>query len=241
MRSNEKYKHILDTKPIINVDRSIFEGPRDEKVDVKKAKSRIYYDMFLNTQFKIPTAVVKWEAELNVSYNYFKESITLTKLCTKDSYLKAFQFKLQNKILNCRKNLYKWQIADSPTCVLCNADACDSDIHALVECEWFKTNLNALIREMSPNFDWLKNINPIDMIFGVKEYAKNTILLIIKKDLFNNRNNPQLFSAERIKRNIYIHISCERKYLQKSKFDEKWKEFEPLVVQSKHYVDNFIN
>ena len=42
-------------------------------------------------------------------------------LITKEPALQTFQYKVINRIINCRYNLYKWKITDSPLCTYCSA------------------------------------------------------------------------------------------------------------------------
>ena len=72
---------------------------------------------------------------------------------TNEPYFQSFQYKIINRTINCKYNLFKWQLADSPKCGYCNGNNIDTLDHHLFYCEvanlfwkslecWIKNNLN---------------------------------------------------------------------------------------------------
>ena len=51
----------------------------------------------------------------------WKKVYVLPRIVTIDSFLHSFQYKILNNILYLNKRLYKFNIVDSPLCLLCGA------------------------------------------------------------------------------------------------------------------------
>ena len=167
--------------------------------EIKKVTSKKAYLELIRHVVKAPTAVETW---LNLFP--FLEQIewnsvfTLVYKITKEPYLQSFQYKILNRTLNCRYNLYKWKISSSPTCIYCTEN--DTIEDHLYHCN---VTIN-FWREVST---WLYKINLIKLSFtvcevifglceashtdGCIEFVFNYIILLGKWYINKSRSNNQ--------------------------------------------------
>ena len=167
-------------KPKIKINSSIFETIDQNKIDVRKSKSRIYYETLLTLKFEPPVALVRWREETTLNDQVFFNSFVYTKSCTKNTHLIVFNYKVINRIINTNSNLYKWKIKNEPFCNHCSENKIDDVMHSLVDCNWTYNKLKIILDELDPYRKWSKNLNWKTWLFGVAENALNLILLIIK-------------------------------------------------------------
>ena len=68
-----------ETKPSINFDSAIFDTYVGAKVDVSKSKSRLFYDLFIKSDFEPPSSTAKWVDILQKDVNKIFDSYVLAK------------------------------------------------------------------------------------------------------------------------------------------------------------------
>ena len=114
----------LDDGPYLTVNR----------VSKPLTSQHIYWEL-INPQSKPPSSLDIW-----VDLFPFLDKLdwsnifTLVNRITCEPYLQTFQYKVLNRTLNCRYNLYKWKISQSPFCRHCNGTHVDTIEHHLFWC-----------------------------------------------------------------------------------------------------------
>ena len=118
---------------------------------------------------------------------------TLPYKITKEPFLQSLQYKILNRILNCKERLFKWKITESNICNYC--DNIDTLEHHLIHCntsrriwdglnQWIRNNLLIIypLRECEILLG-IPNINSIDL------QIMNYLILFTKG--FINRKKTQ--------------------------------------------------
>ena len=75
-----------------------------------------------------------------------------------EPFFQSFQYKILNRIVNCRENLFKWNIVDDPNCKSCFL--IDTLEHHLFYC-------NVSLNFWEKTSDWIKSILGIKFNFTV--------------------------------------------------------------------------
>ena len=136
----------LSIKPTLNIQSTNFRLSSGKIIDINKAKSKDFYNEYIEFNLEPASALRKWRIEYSLDEDIFYQSLPLAKQCTKEPKLLAFQFKLIHNIVNCRSNLRKWNISDSDTCEFCSHGVPDDIIHALCQCEYSTKFLTDIFR-----------------------------------------------------------------------------------------------
>ena len=76
------------------------------KINIKKAKSRIYYDIFIEYDFEHSTYMNKFCTVLTIDYDVYLESFPTARKHVKETKLQVFQYKLLNNIIATNQNLF---------------------------------------------------------------------------------------------------------------------------------------
>ena len=109
-----------------------------------------------------------------------------------EPFYQSFQYKILNRILNCRENLFKWKVTSDPNCTSCTA--VDTIEHHLYYC-------NVSVKFWKQLSEWLKSILDIKFNFTVCEVpfgfwpSDNVIfeainyLMLIGKWFLNNKKS----------------------------------------------------
>ena len=100
-----------------------------------KLTSQLLYWELINLKSKGHSSLDTWVHLFPFLENIeWKIIFTLSNRVTCESYLQTFQYKVLNRTLNCRYNLYNWKISESPVCTYCNAKQIDTIEHHLILC-----------------------------------------------------------------------------------------------------------
>ena len=129
----------------------------------EQTASRLYY------QKKFSNSNLDW-----------KNIYLLVRIVTKDSTLRAFQFKLLNNVLYLNKMLFKFGKSGSPLFSFCNLKN-ETPFHLFFECSHTNSSWNQL-RHFLSNSLIIPLITPESAIFGFINQKEN--LLIINRLLF---------------------------------------------------------
>ena len=104
----------------VGIDNSNTIQIKGKSSNLVKVNSKSVYWELLSSKTKLPTSIELWidlfpfmEA---APWNIIFKSIHNTLL---PPYMQTFQYKIVNRILNCRYNLYKWKLKDTPFCIYC--------------------------------------------------------------------------------------------------------------------------
>ena len=100
-----------------------------------------------------------------------------------------FQYKVLNRILNCKDKLFTWKISEDNKCIYCNAiDTIEHHLFTCAECIFFWDQVSNWIKN---NLDTTFNFTICEIIFGIPinhNPAINAInfLILLGKWYINN-------------------------------------------------------
>ena len=131
---------------------------KGELVDLTSTTSKLLYKEFCSHKATPPTAQAKLEDKHpNCSFNW-KKIYSLAFSVTLDTKLRAFQYKLLNRIVFTNDKLFRFNIVESPLCTFCTVDE-ESLEHLLFFCEvtelFWKEILSWLARCSDEAIDFL--------------------------------------------------------------------------------------
>ena len=107
----------------------------------------------------------------------------------KEPYFQSFQYKVLNRIINCKDKLYTWRITDNNNCVYCND--IDTQEHHFFYCNE-STNFWKLVSKWTKeNLDTSFNLTICEIMFGIPIDYNQTIkainfMIILGKWFINN-------------------------------------------------------
>ena len=228
-------------KPAIDFQNTEHKLNSGRIVNIKNAKSKDFYDEFLEEKLEAPKSIQNWLLKYNLSEERFYESLPLAKKCTKEPKLLAIQFKITHNIINSKSNLYRWKLVENDRCEFCTADEQDDILHVFCECEHTKRILTETFDLIDPSNRFSSRMDIEDFLFGVGHSALNVMILLLKKYILNIRTYKRTFSVTYIAQQIYRRIILDKKTLRAEKFTEKWYDFYFLVQQAFRYWEENID
>ena len=237
---HSEYKSInMQHKPNIDIESAIFDTIHSGKIHVKKSKSRVYYDLLLETIFKKPISLSKWINDWEISEIEYKNSMIYAKASTKDTRLLCFNYKMLNRINNNCYNLHKWKIKDSPYCEFCSEPTQDDTIHSLVECNWTCDKVEIILNSFGQDKPYFAHLNWKNWLVGVRDPALNNVILLIKYYITQVRSGLTEFSLNVMKRELHLAYITDRK-ISLVKSNIKWENFKQLKEESLQYEQSLI-
>ena len=228
----KNWKNVLNT-PVPDVQSSLrntaahpFQNLRPNSV----------YRKIISNIFQAPSAqktVLKIVLCSNIEWN---RAHVLPRLCTIDSYLRVFQYKILNNILFLNNRLFKMGKVDSSLCSFCKVTS-ETITHIFCGCNKSKFLWQKIQNWCKPVLS-LPDLSPEIVIFGLfdaREYIllQNFILLLYKKFIYEKRSDPS--------RLHFLSFTCcidqiykieYRIAMKRGKLDfhfQKWGDFEKLL------------
>ena len=145
-------------------------------------KAKHAYNTFVLDKWEKPTAFCKWESCYGVEDDWI-HILTLPYSCTRDTRLQAFQYRIINRILPCRKWLNILTVVDSDLCTMCG-DVDDIE-HFLYLCPTTRVFWEHLEK-------WWNRLSPCNVtltlkhiLFGIyydlKYFAEINFIIILAK------------------------------------------------------------
>ena len=157
--------------------------------------------------FKIQSQDIYWElisdkveqpSALNVWLDLFPflESINWDEiferifLITNEPALQSFQYKVINRIINCKYNLFKWKITNSPLCTYCST--VDTIDHHLFSCQTTQKFWQEVTKWTEKKLKVKLNFTTCEILFGIPFHGDINLHIINKfiihgKQYLNNR------------------------------------------------------
>ena len=209
------------------------------QIDIAKAKSKDFYNEFVELKLESPVSCGRWFTEYNLPEEVFYNSLVLAKRSTQEPKLVSLQFKIIHDIVNCNKNLFKWKISNSEICEFCKSGEKDTIVHALGKCALTRKFLNDVFELIDPQKLFVQNIDIENFIFGVHDSALNLMLLLMKKAIISSRTYKQYNSPSVLYRKILRRIVSDKAALTSIKFQQKWQGYSQLTCQSELYINAF--
>ena len=201
-----------------------------------KLTSNSVYRKFISNPFQTPSAqkiVLKIALCSNIEWN---RAYILPRLCTIDSYLRVFQYKILNNILFLNNRLFKMGKVDSSLFSFCKVTS-ETIVHIFCSCNKSKLLWQKIQNWYKPVLS-LPDLSPEIVIFGLfdaREHIilQNFILLLYKKYIYEKRSDPSSL--------VFCSFTCYasqiykieyRIAMKRGKLDfhfKKWGDFEKYL------------
>ena len=203
-------------------------------VSIFDVSSKQIYRFFLEKKQTTPTAKVRLAAKYpNIDIDW-KGVYSLAFRTTLESKLREFQFKILNRIVFTNEKLFRFGMADSPTCAFCQTEV-ESLEHLLFSCKVSSKFWKHVLSWLRDYNVFVENIKEEDVIFGKFDIADdfflfNHILLLVKFYIYSQKCQNVLPSLQGfIARtesvyNIELHIARKR-----NKLNNHFKKWEKLI------------
>ena len=157
--------------------------------------SKTAYQKFLKPLLRPPTVLKSLEQAFNLNNVNWGKMYLLPRVTTIDSSLRSFQYKILNNTLQLNECLFKFNIVDSPLCLLCRQGN-ESVIHLFAIC----SEACSLWEELSTwtsskNIILPSNLVPQVVILGVLDETMqdltlvNHLILIFKRYIYLKRKD----------------------------------------------------
>ena len=201
-----KWKEILRNNDFKVINRNNLPkiSVKGQLKDLTQINDKVLYWISINDQLQEPVALEKWiESYPFLEIAPWEKIFKLSHLIVKEPYLQSFQYKIINRLTNCKQNLFKWKIVDSPICYYCGQN--DTIEHHFFWCD-------TCIKFWDTFRKWTGQILEI-------EQKKYTVCEI----LFGYDLNESKLSIINLVHNVLILQG--KWYINTSKFNEKLLNF----------------
>lgn len=167
----EKARHYCFDKQHFDQTNSMFQLSSSISLNLMKTKCRDFYWLLNKSDVKA-TGLVKWEKDFQFADVEWKNYFNLVKLLCKETKLREFYYKLLHKIINTKRELFFYGVANDQACSLCSK--ADSIYHTFVDCSISRLFYNQVI-------EWLNNENapslplspsPFEILFGIVDSSR---------------------------------------------------------------------
>ena len=163
-RSTIKGKSVhVDPRPFIE---DSFQVPiRCEMFDLSSVSSKTLYREFRSRKEIPPTAQAKFKEEYPSLSTDWKEIYSLALNVTLDTNLRAFQYKLRNRIVFTNDKRFKSKLVDSPSCTFCKTSE-ESLEHLLFFCSITEFFWKEVLSWLAILNNEIVDFSLIDVLFG---------------------------------------------------------------------------
>ena len=192
-------------------------------VNIKKAKSREYYNLLISKVCENPTCLKLWDKEGLENPERVFDSLIIYRKVTKETDLLTLQYKLIHNIIATNKRKTDWKVANQSRCSYC--PEIDTLIHFFWECSTTKAIIDKCFQMLKlPVFSF----NKWDFLLGKDDISIDNLSLIIKSYIYKLRMHDNVFSENEFKKEFEMRILADRMYKKSHICDNKWKMFEQL-------------
>jgi len=213
-KTTESKINRLDDEPKLKVRNCL-------KPITRVSNKEIYNSLFQNND-SVPTAISTWINMFPFMEQFeWSQVFRLSFTISKEPYLQSFQYKILNRILNCKEKLYIWGKSDNNKCNYCNE--IDTIEHHLYTCSESKKIWQSVQSWCSTNLEIKYNLTVCEVLFGIP--INNSVdmdiinfLILIAKHYINKTkvNNDHLYFIEliecirnKVKSMVYRNTSNE--------------------------------
>lgn len=197
---------ILDMEEVPQIIKSVFLANRIAKL---RKPNKIIYTMLIDSITERPEkAEIKWHQTLGIDKDEMSEYYNVhKKVFSRDTLLRAFQYKICNRILATNRLLFKMNISPYDLCTFCSTHS-ESIRHLFWECNVSKTLWCKIFEELDlyTKIPSLK-LNEKIVIFGYIEKEQpnaniflNMLLIITKQYIYKCKmglSNPNIEEARK--------------------------------------------
>lgn len=213
----------------VNDNKSIFlvKTFNNSIINLKKAKSRAFYDEYILLCSKEPTAVIKWIENVNTTEDEFYRSYPAVKRTCGETKLLDFHYKTLHGYLAVGTNLYKWKLRESDKCSHCSDR--DTITHCLFSCPTTRAWLNEIYAYLEYHGIRTGNMDVRQFMFGTQSKPLNLILTIVKYYIWKVRHHNLKFNLNSIRYEIYKRLIADKNRLTEITFDIKWSQYSEII------------
>ena len=193
-------------------------GTGDEVFCVNTKKSRDYYSLLISKKAKLPNAITFLLRDFNLSEKELQQVFLLPHKVALEPYVRAFQYKVLNRILYTNEKLHKIGFIPHKDCTFCKSES-ETLTHLLYHCPFSI----AFWRDFEAYWSLVKNeqIHLIleDIIVGITKrpcLLLNYFLLIAKIYLWDCRRNQSFPNIYGFKAKIKVKYETEAYIARKS-------------------------
>ena len=197
-----KWKKIIKTK-IGQIDRNKIIAQsipmiqfKNTKKSIEKITSKEIYQIIISKKIEEPTSIETWTERFPFLVNLeWSKIYKLPFQTTCEPYLQSLQYKILNRVINCKDKLYKWNILKNNECIYCGK--IDTIEHHIFECEETKLFWNRLQDWMSDTLEVSIRLTICEVLFGIPMpdnpdiEAINYITMVGKWYINANRTNEK--------------------------------------------------
>ena len=155
----------FESKDSIDV-KGIYIQINNKLKKIEKISSKEIYLSLIKRKILPPTSIEKW-----IDIFPFMETFEWNKIfqlpfkVIREPYLQSFQYKILNRIINCRDKLFLWKIVPSNKCLYCDrVDSLEHHFFDCVECERFWKGVTIWIKG---NLETSMNLTICEILFGI--------------------------------------------------------------------------
>ena len=162
---------------------------------------------------------------------------------SRDTYSKAFNYRVLTGSYTTRFKLHRYRILDDPLCPFCQED--DDDVgHAILECPLSQITWSNLNDVINRNFGISYQLQSEDVVYGVKNECRsrnaiNTIIISMKRILIDPNKDYRILDEAHILGMFRAQLRLEsyadvhrRAHNLKPKFWEKWNDIYNVLVNT---------
>ena len=161
----------------------------------------------------------------------------------RETALQSFQYRIINRYIPCRYNLYKWKKSDDDLCNYCNGKNVDAIEHYLVECPISKEFWSKFFAWWKMIYDVNIGVNVLDIVFGIANQDQETVLnslnfciLFGKFYIYKCKKGETTILFEDFKHELYNRLKCESYLMQMENnnevFHNNWYNIMESLVQN---------
>ena len=97
-------------RPRIDFESTILKSYDGIIIDISKAKSKTFYDIFIDYDFVYPTFMQKICEDFDIEPKVYLDSLKIMKIFVKERKLLTFHYKVLNNIVASGDDLFKWRL-----------------------------------------------------------------------------------------------------------------------------------
>ena len=203
------------------------------------------YECLINERASIPSrSQGKWLEERDIHCNLsipenWENTYCLSSPCTRESKLRAFQFKFRPRKIATNDFLCKIGIKQTDSCSFCE-ERNETLVHLFWTCRYTQNFWKSMFEWMSQNFKDLENVSPsLSLCFGliddVKDLLFHHLLLIARHYIYTCRLENKL------PKQLYIQVLMNSTEIEKqiafhnndsNVFVRKWSRFKINLSQN---------
>ena len=171
-----------------------------------------YYKEFVNIKGERPTALYRWEEMYYYADFDWPVLFKISYKFTRETDVQSLQFKIINRYIPCKENLYLWGKESSNKCGLCNE--IDTIEHFFAQCSYNRVFWQRVSTLVQRALDINIKLYDLDIIFGLPGEEDvfqiiNFCILYGKKYIFDCRINDNIVSIDRFESKLKNRLEVE--------------------------------